>query len=308
MLSDKDIKHRFVNREAVYKEGGTLIHLTINDIQIVNKSLSVTCKFHNTQGFSNITKSNFLFTDMYTNGFQLSGSSYGFGTIILITDIEPLKKDYTKIQSLENLNNTESTWPLENTRENLNKIFRAVIFHHKTRFSIPSLIQSNFKKPDEECINEIIDKIYFRQPDLFIKWPKNKVIFMPDAVRQKFHAYSDEQLLTLKTAGISPDRRSNGPAIMAFLVAGGERPIRDNGHGWSIHHVYDGKHPFPNYGDSTVCHAVKEPDHFTNTAGLVALHPVADGIASESSYFAWLLRLEAYKRFLYDPSKVFSMM
>jgi hypothetical protein len=42
------------------------------------------------------------------------------------------------------------------------------------------------------------------------------------------------------------------------------------------------------------------------SAGLVAIHPVAEALKDEYSYFAWLLRHEAFLRFDYDPDSVFS--
>ena len=42
------------------------------------------------------------------------------------------------------------------------------------------------------------------------------------------------------------------------------------------------------------------------SAGLVAIHPVAEALKDEYSYFAWLLRHEAFLRFNYDPDSVFS--
>ena len=72
---------------------------------------------------------------------------------------------------------------------------------------------------------------------------------------------------------------------------------------WSIHHVYDGKFPAP--GRRTT-HAVKEGRYFTEAAGLVAIHPIADVLADEVPYFAWLLRREAFERFGFDPDDVFT--
>jgi len=42
------------------------------------------------------------------------------------------------------------------------------------------------------------------------------------------------------------------------------------------------------------------------SAGLVAIHPVAEALKDEYFYFAWLLRHEAFLRFKYDPDAVLS--
>jgi hypothetical protein len=138
----------------------------------------------------------------------------------------------------------------------------------------------------------------------FIEWPSRPLLFMPGTVRVKYHSYSPEQRAKIRAVGASPDNRSNGPAVMAFLVAGGRRPTRAAGReAWSIHHIYDGQHPAPGKGASI--RAVKHPDYFTEAAGLVAVHPIADAVADELAYFAWLLRHEAFRRFGFDPDEVF---
>ena len=53
-------------------------------------------------------------------------------------------------------------------------------------------------------------------------------------------------------------------------------------------------------------HAVKNGKHFTQAAGLVAVHPIAESLKDEYFHFAWLLRREAFLRFGYDPDAVFS--
>jgi len=127
---------------------------------------------------------------------------------------------------------------------------------------------------------------------------------MPGAVRIKYHQYTHEQKRRLRDAGITPDSRSNGPAIMAYRLAGGDRPPRVSpGREWSIHHIYDGKFPAP--GASVPKHAVNDGLCFTEAAGLVAVHPIADALADEVPYFAWLLRQEAFDRFGFDPDGVF---
>jgi hypothetical protein len=72
-----------------------------------------------------------------------------------------------------------------------------------------------------------------------------------------------------------------------------------------VHHIYDGKFPAPDRPTTT--HAVKDPQLFTQSAGLVAVHPIADALADEVAYFAWLLRREAFDRFRFDPDGVFGV-
>jgi len=44
----------------------------------------------------------------------------------------------------------------------------------------------------------------------------------------------------------------------------------------------------------------------TRSAGLVAVHPIAEPPRDECFRFAWLLGREAFLRFAYDPDTVFS--
>jgi hypothetical protein len=160
-------------------------------------------------------------------------------------------------------------------------------------------------------LREAVPAVYLRVADevwanraAFFEWPTRRLLFMPGTVRVKYHNYSPEQRAQIRAAGASPDSRSNGPAVMAFLIAGGRRPSRARGHeAWSIHHIYDGQHPAP--GKATSIRAVTHGDYFTEAAGLVAVHPIADAVADELAYFAWLLRHEAFLRFGFDPDGVF---
>ena len=111
--------------------------------------------------------------------------------------------------------------------------------------------------------------------DSFVKWPTRAELLWEgcdrkreNAQQQRYHAYPPELKAALP-AHLFQDRRSNGPAIIAYAVGGGERPLRSNGRGWNIHHLYDGKFPYPGNGRPSL-QAVKEARHFTQSAGLVA--------------------------------------
>ncbi len=150
---------------------------------------------------------------------------------------------------------------------------------------------------------KIIDTVW-NDKDNFLKWPKQPLLFKEGSTRSTAcHRYSNREKQTLKFLRIAPDTRNNGPAIMSFLVAGGIRPYREDGKGWTIHHIYDGRFVYPNKNHTT--HAVKHPMYFSEAAGLVAAHPIADSLADEFGYFAWLLRHEAFLRFSFDPDSVF---
>ncbi|MDB6056764.1 MAG: hypothetical protein JWO95_608 [Verrucomicrobiales bacterium] len=87
-------------------------------------------------------------------------------------------------------------------------------------------------------------------------------------------------------------------------MAGGERPKRKHkGYGWNIHHLYFG---VSQTGTSKTLHAVKDGKHFTQSAGVVAVHPIADALCEEDSDFTAMLREESFKRFGYDPEGIFS--
>jgi len=153
----------------------------------------------------------------------------------------------------------------------------------------------------------IADTVW-EQRNLFIRWPKRDFVFIPGCVRPKSdekHQYTDEQKMVIQQAGLKPDARSNGPAIVAFLLAGGERPQRiQSSNCWSIHHIYNGRFPWP--GRPTSVCAVKDGRYFTASAGLAAIHPVAEALADEVPYFSWLLRHHAFVRFGFDPDGIFA--
>lgn len=158
-----------------------------------------------------------------------------------------------------------------------------------------------------ECIAAVCKSL-----DAFVRWPAKAVLLWndcdritPQGERQKIHSFPDTIKQAAKAVKAPLDTRSNGPAIVAFLVAGGMRPKRfGSQNSWSVHHIYSGK--FPYLGKSSTLHATKSGQHFTQSAGVVAVHPIADGMCDEYPFFAWLLRGESFRRFGYDPDGVFS--
>lgn len=160
-----------------------------------------------------------------------------------------------------------------------------------------------------DCVTAVCKSL-----DVFVRWPTKAVLLWkgcdrvaPEGERQRIHLFPDEIKRAAKAVKAPLDTRSNGPAIVSFLIAGGERPKRFGSHNsWSIHHIYSGK--FPYIGKPSTLHAAKSGQHFTQSAGVVAVHPIADGMCDEYPFFAWLLRAEAFRRFGYDPDGVFSDM
>ncbi|HEY8600924.1 MAG TPA: hypothetical protein VIL85_20975 [Thermomicrobiales bacterium] len=141
--------------------------------------------------------------------------------------------------------------------------------------------------------------------DAFVRWSARAELLWAGCDRvPKYHNYPQELKSLARGRGVTLDSRSNGPAVSAFLIAGGERPQRTGStHAWSVHHIYDNQFPYP--GKTATLHARADGLHFTQSAGLVAIHPIADAVCAEFAFAAWLLRAHAYLRFGYDPDEVF---
>ncbi len=137
--------------------------------------------------------------------------------------------------------------------------------------------------------------------DEFVKWPKEPLLLWNGCSRDGYHTYPNQILELLRERGIYRRGWSNDPAIHSFLLAGGDRLKRKHkGYGWNIHHLYFG------VGVKKTLHAVKDGKHFTQSAGVVAVHPIADTLCEEDSDFTAVLRDESFKRFGYDPDGIFS--
>jgi len=161
-------------------------------------------------------------------------------------------------------------------------------------------LKFNVLTPSER---KIATEVWGHRTD-YIKWPVKARLLWPGRVRTRYHRVPERIKEEARSRGVQVDSRSNGPAVMSFLLAGGKRPRRSNGQGWHVDHIYDGKFPWATRNRSL--HAVKDGRHFTQAAGLVAIHPIAEALKDEYPHFAWLLRREAHLRFGYDPDAVFS--
>ena len=150
------------------------------------------------------------------------------------------------------------------------------------------------------------------QLDSFVQWAREALLLWPgcdriprDGRRLAYFSYPSYIKAMVGDVGLRLDTRANGPAIASFAVAGGRRPARfGSSNAWSIHHLYSGK--FPHLGHSETTHAAKDGNHFTQSAGLIAAHPVADALCDEFPFLAWYFRAQAYLRFGYDPDGVFA--
>jgi hypothetical protein len=137
-------------------------------------------------------------------------------------------------------------------------------------------------------------------------WPECDRV-PPPGKKQKYFSYPAHIREMARAKRLPLDTRPNGPAIASFVLAGGDRPARfGSTNAWSIHHLYSGK--FPYCGQQQTTHAAKECLHFTQSAGLIAAHPLADALVDEFPFFAWLLRAHGFIRFGYDPDGVFASM
>ncbi|HEY6348838.1 MAG TPA: hypothetical protein VI636_05450 [Candidatus Angelobacter sp.] len=127
----------------------------------------------------------------------------------------------------------------------------------------------------------------------------------PEGKKQRYHTYPEQIKAIAKRLYVKLDTRPNGPARASFEIAGGERPERAGStNDWTAHHLYSGK--FPYIGRSKTTHAVKLGNHFTQSAGVITAHPIADALCDEYPFFTWLLRALSYQKFSYDPDGVFS--
>jgi hypothetical protein len=141
----------------------------------------------------------------------------------------------------------------------------------------------------------------WKDKETFFRWPREaeflwQVTRHPDGNRQDCYIYPKAVICRLSR---EPDGRNNGPAIHSFELSGGIRPTC-----WHIHHIYDGRVLIPGTF-KPILHAIKHRDYFTHSGGLVAAHPAAHYVAHESELLGWLLRWEAFKRFKFDPDKIF---
>ena len=139
----------------------------------------------------------------------------------------------------------------------------------------------------------------------FVRWPTSALLLWEGSTRRrKYHSYPAAIKAQAKAIGFALDGRANGPASAALVLAGGERPQRfGSRNAWSSHHLYSGKYPYP--GKGSTLHAAYDERHFTQSAGVVAIHPIADAMCDEYPAFSWLLRAHAFRRFGYDPDHAF---
>ncbi len=169
---------------------------------------------------------------------------------------------------------------------------------------------------DENYLDENIKnifKIIIEKLDTFCRFPQESILLwngcnrIPENdKRQKYHKYPEELKIITKEKRINLDTRANGPAIASFEFSGGTRPKRfGSNNAWSIHHLYSGKFIYPFKNEKTTTHAIKCGLHFTQSAGLIAVHPILDSLCDEIPAITWYLRYLSFLKFSYDPDKVF---
>jgi hypothetical protein len=164
---------------------------------------------------------------------------------------------------------------------------------------------------EPEAVRHVLQHVGSHITD-FVQWPQRAVLLWdgcdrckPEGKPQKYQTYPQSIRTLAKATKITLDSRPNGPARAAFMFAGGTRPDRfGSTNATTMHHVYSGK--FPYIGKIRTLHAVKFRKHFTQSAGMIATHPIADALCDEGPFFAWFLRFIAFGKFGYDPDGVFS--
>lgn len=90
---------------------------------------------------------------------------------------------------------------------------------------------------------------------------------------------------------------------VAFTLAGGSlHASEDEGH-WRLRHLYDGRHSFE--GRERTLNAYDDGDHFTESAGIVAVRSTSDDDLGHYGCIIKTLRWRVFKDFNYDPDHYF---
>jgi hypothetical protein len=160
---------------------------------------------------------------------------------------------------------------------------------------MPTDIFENNLTPTEQSVAEYI----WQNKDQFFCWPVIPLLLLPEVTRpgRGHHSYSDELRETFGKFKIPIDSKSNGPAVMSYLLSGGEMRFTSHDKLWEIHHIYNRDFSF----NGEILDAVHCGNHFTDSAGLVAAHPVAHKAAHTFAYIARRLWQEANERYEYNP-------
>lgn len=93
------------------------------------------------------------------------------------------------------------------------------------------------------------------------------------------------------------------PEEVAFTLAGGSLQSSEDESHWRLRHLYDGKHAFE--GRAHTLNSYEDGDHFTESAGLVAVRSACDDNLGQYGCVAKTLRWCAFENFGYDPDRYF---
>jgi hypothetical protein len=92
-----------------------------------------------------------------------------------------------------------------------------------------------------EAVNAVTELV-IRNMDEFVRWPERAQLLMDGCDRSvSYHRFPSEVVQLAKRNRVALDARTNGPALVSYLLAGGTRPVRfAHTYGWPIHHLYNG--------------------------------------------------------------------
>ena len=103
---------------------------------------------------------------------------------------------------------------------------------------------------------------------------------------------------------LAPGARIGWPfAAAAFKYTGGNVPQAEAGaDAWRLLHLYAGA---PAFDNGVEFDAMPNPKHYTQSAGLVAVHPVVHLLMAQHPCIVHTLRARAFTKFNYDPANYF---
>ncbi len=93
-------------------------------------------------------------------------------------------------------------------------------------------------------------------------------------------------------------------AAAGFRYGGGVVPqAPPEADGWKTRHLYAGA---PALAAGVAFDATRDPNHYTQSAGIVAVHPVVDHLMALHPCMVFTLRWRAFDAFRYDPANYFA--